>query len=115
MYRYLVMNYQLGVVGKAIDALDRNERRQLVELADRKTQGSVSESTRSAAEAFARVRSDNAQMRLHALAQWIGSAYLETRDSPHADFQTLHRRLLRTLRQLRDSLPRAGAGARAAA
>jgi hypothetical protein len=109
MYRYLVMNYQLGVVSKAIDALDRTERRQLVELAERKTQGSPSESTRSSAESFARVRSDNAQVRLHALAQWIGSAFLETRDSPNGDFQEIHKRLLRTLRTLRESLPRQGA------
>ena len=108
LYRYVVMSYQLGVVAKSIDALERTERRQLVELAERKTQGSPSESTRSSAEAFARVRSDNPHVRLHAIAQWIGSAFLETRDSANADLQEIHKRLLRTLRQLRESLPRQG-------
>lgn len=105
MYRYLVMNYQLGVVGKAIGGLDRAERRQLVELADRKAQG-AHESARSSAEAFGRVRSSNAQMRLHGIAQWIAAIGAETRDSENADFQEINRRTQRLLRQVRDSLPR---------
>lgn len=114
MYRYLVMSYQLGVVSKAIDSLDRSERRQLVELTDRKTQATLAELSRSAAESFSRVRSDNAQVRLHAIAQWLGSAFLETRDTTDGDFQEIHRRVARTLRQVRDSLPRPATRAAAA-
>ena len=113
MYRYLVMSYQLGVVSKTIDTLDRSERRQLVELTERKTQGSIAENSRSAAESFSRVKSDNAQVRLHAIAQWLGSAFLETRDSADDDFREIHRRVARTLRQVRDSLPRPAARAAA--
>jgi hypothetical protein len=105
MYRYLVMNYQLGVVGKAIDALDRSERRQLVELADKKSQGA-----RTSAEAFGRVRSSNAQMRLHGIAQWIAAITAETRDSPNGDFQEIHKRTLRLIRQVRESVPRPATG-----
>jgi len=105
MYRYLVMNYQLGVVGKAIDALDRAERRQLIELADKKANG-TSESARTSAEAFGRVRSSNAQMRLHGIVQWITAITAETKDSPNGDFQEINKRTQRLMRQVRDSLPR---------
>jgi hypothetical protein len=105
MYRYLVMNYQLGVVGKAIDALDRAERRQLVELADKKANGG-NESARTSAEAFGRVRSSNAQMRLHGIVQWISAITAETRESPNGDFQEINQRTQRLMRQVRDSLPR---------
>lgn len=105
MYRYLVLNYQLGAVSRAIEALDRDDRRQLLELANRKTQGTGQDTALSAAEAFSRIRSENTQLRLHSLAQWLGAVYVETRDSIDGDLQDLHRRVLRTLRTLRDSVP----------
>jgi len=112
MYRYLMMSYQLGVVTKAVEGFDGQDRRQLAELAQRKTQSAGSEVARSSAEAFSRVRSSNAQMRLHAVAHWLGAAFLETRDSADGDLQEIHRRVARVLRQLYEALPR---GTRAAA
>lgn len=111
MYRYLLMSYQLGVVGKAVDAFDRQDRRLLAELTEKKVQSPGSESTRSSGEAFSRVRSSNAQMRLHAVAHWLCAAHVETRDSSNEDLQEIHRRVARVLRQLRET-PR---GSRAAA
>ncbi|HVF34270.1 MAG TPA: hypothetical protein VND91_02990 [Candidatus Saccharimonadia bacterium] len=111
MYRYLLMSYQLGVVSKAVEGFDRQDRRQLSELAERKTQAPGAELLRSSGEAFSRVRSSNTQMRLHAVAHWLGAAFLETRDSSNEDLQEIHRRVARVLRQLRET-PR---GARAAA
>lgn len=112
MYRYLLMSYQLGVVAKAVDGFDRQDRRQLAELVQRKSQATGSDEARSSAEAFSRVRSSNTQMRLHAVAQWLGAAFLETRDSANGDLQEIHRRVAKVLRQLQESLPR---GTRAAA
>jgi len=112
MYRYLVLNYQLGVVGKAIEGLDRQDRRQLLEIVDKKTQAPATDAARTGStEAFQRVKSANAQLKLYALAHWVGAIYLETRDSPDGDFQEIHRRVLRMLRQVRDSLPRSARAA----
>jgi hypothetical protein len=104
MYRYLVLNYQFGVVGKAIERLDREDRRQLLELVNRRTQAAGPDPNISA-EAFTRLRSDNSQLRMHALANWIGAVYVETRDSADGDLQDLHRRVLKTLRTLREETP----------
>lgn len=104
MYRYLVLNYQFGVVTKAVDRLDRADRRQLLELVNRRTQATGPDPNVSA-EAFTRLRSDNSQLRMHALANWIGAVYVETRDSADGDLQDLHRRLLKTLRTLREAAP----------
>ena len=104
MYRYLVLNYQFGVVTKAVDRLDRSDRRQLLDLVNRRTQAAGPDASVSA-EAFARLRSDNSQLRMHALANWIGAVYVETRDSADGDLQDLHRRLLKTLRMLREAMP----------
>ena len=103
MLRYMILSYQLGAVTKSIENLDRHERLQLVELANRKTRGIEIES-RSSGDAFARIRSTNSYMRVVALAQWLSIAYQESRDSANGDLQSLHKKLQRTLRGLRESV-----------
>ena len=103
MLRYVVLSYQLGAVTKSIEGLDRQERLQLVELANRKTRG-VDIETHTSGHAFARIRSTNSYMRVMALAQWLAIAYQETRDSNNDDYKTLHKKLQRTLRTLRESV-----------
>ena len=103
MLRYVVLSYQLGAVTKSIEGLDRHERLQLVELANRKTRG-IEIETRTSGDAFARIRSGNSYMRVMALAQWLSIAYQETRDSANGDLNTLHKKLQRTLRGLRESV-----------
>jgi len=54
---------------------------------------------------FARVRSDNPQVRLRGIALWLTVAYYETKDSKYGEVQNLHRALMRTLRILKESAP----------
>src|SRR5690242_4934228 len=86
MYRYIFLNYQYGLVARAVDALDRNDRKTLLEVVNRRTQAATADSNVSA-EAFARLRSGNSQLRMHALANWLGAVYVETRDSEDGDLQ----------------------------
>lgn len=103
MFRYMVLNHQLGAVAKSIERLDRHERLQLVALANRKTRGIEIES-RTSGDAYARIKSSNSYLRVMALAQWLAIAYQETRDATDGDFKILHKKLQRTLRGLRDSV-----------
>ncbi|MCE5233469.1 MAG: hypothetical protein ABFC67_09945 [Mizugakiibacter sp.] len=52
---------------------------------------------------FERARSENLQVRLRGAAMWLAVAYHETKDTPYADLQALHRQLLRVLRTLKES------------
>ena len=54
---------------------------------------------------FARVRSDNPQVKLRGIALWLTVAYYETKDSKYGEVQNLHRQLMRTLRILKESAP----------
>ena len=58
---------------------------------------------------FARVRSDNPQVKLRGIALWLTVAYFETKDSQYGEAQNLHRQLMRTLRVLREYAPAATA------
>jgi hypothetical protein len=49
-----------------------------------------------------KARSDSAQVTMRGIALWLAVAYHETKDSPHANAQVLHRQLLRVLRQLNE-------------
>lgn len=51
-----------------------------------------------------RMKSDSLQVRLRGLALWLAVSYHETKDSPYADQQELHRQVMRTLRTLRESV-----------
>ena len=54
---------------------------------------------------YARVKSDNSQLRLRGIALWLTVAYHETRESKYGEIQSLHRHLMRTLRILKESVP----------
>lgn len=52
-----------------------------------------------------RMRSESLQVRLRGVALWLTVAYHETKDSPFAEQQELHRQVMRALRALKDSIP----------
>jgi hypothetical protein len=54
-----------------------------------------------------RMRSDNMQVRLRGVALWLTVAYHETKDSPFAEQQEVHRQVQRAIRALKDSIPAA--------
>jgi hypothetical protein len=54
-----------------------------------------------------RMRSDSLQVRLRGVALWLTVAYHETKDSPFAEQQELHRQVMRAMRALKDSIPAA--------
>jgi hypothetical protein len=54
-----------------------------------------------------RMRSDNVQVRLRGVALWLTVAYHETKDSPFAEQQEVHRQVQRAIRALKDSIPSA--------
>ncbi|HEV7489839.1 MAG TPA: hypothetical protein VGO25_03475 [Rhodanobacteraceae bacterium] len=54
-----------------------------------------------------RMRSDSLQVRLRGVALWLTVAYHETKDSPFAEQQELHRQVMRAIRALKDSIPAA--------
>lgn len=54
-----------------------------------------------------RMRSDSQQVRLRGVALWLTVAYHETKDSPFAEQQDLHRQVMRAMRALKDSIPAA--------
>jgi hypothetical protein len=49
-----------------------------------------------------RARSDSAQIAIRGIALWLAVVYHETKDSPHANIQELHRQTLRVLRQMKE-------------
>lgn len=53
-----------------------------------------------------RAKSDNSHIKLRGIALWLAVAFYETKDSPFAGHQTLHRKLMRSLRELKESLPK---------
>ena len=54
-----------------------------------------------------RLRSDNLQVRLRGVALWLTVVYHETKDSPFAEQQELHRQVMRSLRTLKEAIPAA--------
>lgn len=51
-----------------------------------------------------RVRDRSIQLRQRSVALWLAVVYHETRDTPHAGLQAVHRRVLGILRELRGSV-----------
>ncbi|MDE2157191.1 MAG: hypothetical protein KGJ32_15100 [Xanthomonadaceae bacterium] len=49
-----------------------------------------------------RARSGNGEVALRGIALWLAVAYHETKDSPHANLQPIHRQVMQLLRQLKD-------------
>lgn len=54
-----------------------------------------------------RMRSDSLQVRLRGVALWLTVVYHETKDSPFAEQQDLHRQVMRALRALKETIPAA--------
>lgn len=54
-----------------------------------------------------RLRSDNLQVRLRGVALWLTVVFHETKDSPFAEQQELHRLAMRSLRSLKEGVPAA--------
>lgn len=52
-----------------------------------------------------RLHSENLQVRLRGLALWLTVAFHETKDSPFAEQQELHRQVMRAMRSLKESVP----------
>lgn len=57
-----------------------------------------------------RLRSDNLQVRLRGVALWLTVVFHETKDSPFAEQQELHRQVMRALRALKDAVPESERG-----
>lgn len=52
-----------------------------------------------------RLRSENLQVRLRGIALWLTVVFHETKDSPFAEQQELHRQVMRSLRTLKETVP----------
>ena len=108
--RYLNMLRQFNGVGAAIHELDAAERRKialtaLAELTRAETCSGATAAVKTdwaveAAVAFARVRSPHLHVRTTGIRGWLGAAYRATFESPYGEVQTLHRQVLRALRQM---------------
>ena len=52
-----------------------------------------------------RLQSENLQVRLRGVALWLTVAFHETKDSPYAEQQELHKQVMRAMRSLKESVP----------
>ena len=121
--RAMQLRRQFRGIEKALEELQPNARRQLAAIALRELQNaSKSEfphlyATPSDVKYHAwgtgcdigleRMRSDSLQVRLRGVALWLTVAYHETKDSPFAEQQEIHRQVMRAIRALKDSIPAA--------
>lgn len=119
--RAVQLRRQFRGVEKALEDLSPAARRQLAEIALREFQSaSKSEFPHLYATppeekyrpwgsgtdiGLERMRSDSQQVRLRGVALWLTVAYHETKDSPFAEQQELHRQVMRAMRALKDSIP----------
>jgi hypothetical protein len=121
--RAVQLRRQFRGVEKALEELAPNARRQLAAIALREfANASKSEFPHLYATppeqkyhpwgsgtdiGLERMRSDSLQVRLRGVALWLTVAYHETKDSPFAEQQELHRQVMRAMRALKDSIPAA--------
>lgn len=121
--RAMQLRRQFRGVEKALGELQPNARRQLAAIALREfANASKSEFPHLYATppdlkyhawgsgteiGLERMRSDSLQVRLRGVALWLTVAYHETKDSPFAEQQELHRQVMRAIRALKDSIPAA--------
>jgi len=54
--------------------------------------------------AMERMRSDNSQIKLRGIALWLAIAFHESKDSEFGGLKNFHRRVLKMMRQLKESL-----------
>ncbi len=121
-FRSLVLIRELRAVERSVDALSSLDRRMLASLALRDLAnaskcehphlyGTPSADARYLAwgtatrTGFERIKSDNPHIKLRGLALWLAVAFHETKDSRFGELQFLHRKLMRQLRLLKESLP----------
>lgn len=119
--RSIQLNRQFREIEKAIADLPLASRRQLAAIAMREfataakcefphLYGSVEQGQRyqpwgnGTEIGFARVKSDNQQLKLRGIGLWLTVAYYETKDSKFGEAQNLHRQLMRTLRILKECM-----------
>lgn len=96
---YLRLGRELKVVEQGLLGLNREECRHVNILVqrhlDRYDAGS------SLDDAFSRIRSGNATLRLSGIAQWLAGALLETRDASVESLQLRHNDIKRVMRMLK--------------
>ncbi len=119
--RAIQLRRQLREVGKALEQLTPPVRRQLAAIAVREFNtasssefphlyGTPPEDKYRAWGAgtdigLERMQSENLQVRLRGLALWLTVAFHETKDSPYAEQQDLHKQVMRAMRSLKESVP----------
>jgi len=118
--RSWMLRRQLGEVERAIEELNAEQRRALHALTQREFSAAgkleiphfyASEGHdrycpwgRGTEVAMERIRSGNQTLMLRGLALWLAVAYHETKDVGFAQIEVLHRRVLRSVRRLRESV-----------
>ncbi len=118
--RSWMLRRQLSEVEKVIRSLNSEQRRALFALTQREFSAAGKESQphlyaseghdryspwgRGTEVALERIRSGNQTLCLRGLALWLAVAYHETKDVEYSHIEDLHRRILRSVRQLRESV-----------
>ena len=116
--RQMMLQRQARAVLKAVQALDANQRKTTADQTLAEIQAAsvlpqphwhgASEPmlyrpwSPVAAVAAGRVNDRSVQLRQRSVALWLAVVYHETRDTPHAGLQAVHRRVLGILRELRE-------------
>lgn len=124
--RQLMLQRQAAAVLKAVRAMDATQRKTTADQTLAEIQAAsvlpqphwhgASEAmlyrpwSPVAAVAAGRVRDRSIQLRQRSVALWLAVVYHETRQTPHAGLQGVHRQVLGILRELRESA-KAGASA----
>lgn len=114
--RYLQMLRQFTTISSAIAELDAADRKRigltaLAELTRAQVVGPIESAPTEpnwqveAAIAFARVRSQQPTVRVAGIKRWLVAAYRATFDSPYGEIQSLHRGVLRALRNMHGTNP----------
>jgi len=104
---YLRLGRELKVVEMALVGLNREECRHVNTLVQRHLDRF--DAGASLDDAFTRVRSENATLRLSGIAQWLAGAFIDTRDANVESLQLRHTDIKRTLRMLRLRAPASAA------
>jgi hypothetical protein len=98
MAYYVRLGRELGVVDSVLGTLSYDDCCQVTAQLMRSLERD--EITAERDEAFNRLRSDNNTLRRTGLAQWLSTAYLETRDVESGDIQQRHIEIKRVIRAL---------------
>ena len=118
--RGVILNREMSIIEREVAGLSVLDRRVLANLALRElAQASKTEYPHlygsqpteryrawgtGTAVAMDRVRSDNSQIKLRGIALWLAVAFYESKDSDFGNMKNFHRRCLKMMRQLKESL-----------